>query len=1640
MDPPSRLDGCLASAGLSHEARVLRRLSSELGVPVTTILPQDESGVETAARATAAAAAGEAGPPSQRRPRRPSAAARFEAASAATIAALQRRAPLIHQAALADGFLGGYADILVRDDVNPFVTGGSPDAYSVLEVKLAGAADADYILQAATYADLLRAMLPTINQGGVDGGGKGPRSPPLQPVRHLLLWLCSATADPMVVPAADAVAAQRALALAYRAYVDAFDVTAPVPPPVALAGSGGGANAEDILSAAVESPLGRLRPWTGAAAAALVASDSLLRVAGMRRATAERLATSAGITTLSELAAWDGRQRPGAPPLPPPHVVDAMRLQARLQVATAEARSGASADVAAVAAAGASNAAGGTQPPPLPPPAYEVVHPPTLSTCLPPAGAADLYFDIEGYPLAEAGGVRTGLEYLLGDVDAAGRFTAVWAHDAAGEEAAFIGFIERVWAARAASLGRPLTCAADGGDGGPPVTVTAAAAAAAASVLPPPAPSPPPPLVLPAPPPPRVYHYGAYEVSAFRRLAARAATPAGIEAARRFGILEAEGAFVDLYALIRGSIRIGEESYSIKAVERLMGVSRAGADLADAASSVALYYDWRRSVYEADEGQSAAGASSSSSATAPTLHPTLVEIEAYNQQDCESLRQLVDWLRATAVERGIPLAPLSPPPSLDPTDAPPPPPPSLPTDVGLSCAADDSTTAAADVPAAVYERGACGARPADKAADSAVIAASGRLAARVLGAADGSPRRPLGPPPHNNHADAAAAPVVAAAAAATAAAETRRLAAGFLGFHARESVPAKARFTDRIRRAAGGNAAAASLYDDDEVLAGATLRGEADVDGDAPARGGSGRRPPPRFYTYAVPPQAWRVALPAAVAVVPADAASATAAVAAAATDAGVPSSVAAWGTVVDAEDGEVTLRLPGIAAGAVSPPPPPALVTLVSTEGLTLCPSALRAGVYAAVEELVGGETGIGNGAIAAVPDATTTTAIAATTSTTPMASPPALSPPPSYPLPVAAFTATTPPSASIAANFLRHLPPTDTTGRPIHLDHPDNLLPTLLGLCPGGTLVVQGPPGTGKTRLSASVIADLVVHHGKTVAVCSNSHAAVDNLLAAVVAAGVDGGRVAKVGSPYGSQAGRGHAGWEGGSPPPSPSPAASPSASPSPVRSASDENGGIGGGDCGGGAATAARSRLSPLLANAGVPYRTATRLDSLTVTPYGADAAATTDVSAGSDGWSSDEGADAAATAQLSSSSSGRRGGRRQRRGRLPRPPVQVVGATAFVLARPAAAAAFDYLFVDEAGQLAAAHYVAIARSARTAGVLVGDQQQLDMPVTGAHPRGADVSALSAAAGAGVRAVAPNRGLFLSTTHRLPPAVAAFVSDSLYDGRLVASSATAAHRLVFPPIPQDDDMVATARPGGRLGLLAGRTSGLVFLPRDSVAVTPAAAAAVAAVAAGSPTVSAAEVAAVSAVVAELTGASYDLGGARGALSPAHILVVAPYNAQVAALASALDGRARVGTIDKFQGQQAPVVIVSLCGVPDAGATSTATTTTPTIADAVSSSVPYPPKPPDDPAAADDTGTSAAETGSSGSRRSARGAAAFVLHRQRLNVAITRAQCLAVVIGTTGLATPMAAASVEDVAAVSMFARLVEAGSGGRRANGE
>jgi uncharacterized protein len=189
---------------------------------------------------------------------------------------------------------------------------------------------------------------------------------------------------------------------------------------------------------------------------------------------------------------------------------------------------------------------------------------------------------------------------------------------------------------------------------------------------------------------------------------------------------------------------------------------------------------------------------------------------------------------------------------------------------------------------------------------------------------------------------------------------------------------------------------------------------------------------------------------------------------------------------------------------------------------------------------------------------------------------------------------------------------------------------------------------------------------------------------------------------------------------------------------------------------------------------------------------------------------------------------------------------------------------DYLFVDEAGQVSLADALAMGTAARNL-VLVGDPQQLDQVLQGTHPDGSELSVLRHLLGDDAT-IPANRGLFLERTFRLHPDVCRFVSDEFYEGRL------------------HPDVVAGARTTP-LG------TGLRYVPVEHE---------------GSRQHSPAEVEAVQRLVSRLLGSGVALD---------EILVVSPFNAQVNALTEALPEHARVGTVDKFQGQEGRVVIYSL-----------------------------------------------------------------------------------------------------------------------------
>ena len=230
--------------------------------------------------------------------------------------------------------------------------------------------------------------------------------------------------------------------------------------------------------------------------------------------------------------------------------------------------------------------------------------------------------------------------------------------------------------------------------------------------------------------------------------------------------------------------------------------------------------------------------------------------------------------------------------------------------------------------------------------------------------------------------------------------------------------------------------------------------------------------------------------------------------------------------------------------------------------------------------------------------------------------------------------------------------------------------------------------------------------------------------------------------------------------------------------------------------------------------------------------------------------------------------------------LERGECRVLGGTSWLWARPEFAQSVDVLFIDEAGQMSLADVLAVSRGAKSL-VLLGDPRQLEQPQQASHPPGTELSALEHILGQN-KTIGAQAGLFLQQTRRLHPAICAFTAEVFYEGRLSA----------FPGLERQ--AVAGAAPFPQ--------AGLVYVPVEHD---------------GNQSRAREEVGVIERIVAQLTGGGARWRGKAGAERPlmrADLMIMAPYNAQVTALAAALPN-VRIGTVDKFQGQQAPVVIVSL-----------------------------------------------------------------------------------------------------------------------------
>jgi uncharacterized protein len=227
-----------------------------------------------------------------------------------------------------------------------------------------------------------------------------------------------------------------------------------------------------------------------------------------------------------------------------------------------------------------------------------------------------------------------------------------------------------------------------------------------------------------------------------------------------------------------------------------------------------------------------------------------------------------------------------------------------------------------------------------------------------------------------------------------------------------------------------------------------------------------------------------------------------------------------------------------------------------------------------------------------------------------------------------------------------------------------------------------------------------------------------------------------------------------------------------------------------------------------------------------------------------------------------------------------PEVNLVAGTAWLFAREVMEGTLDHVFIDEAGQMGIADALGIGTAADNL-VLLGDPQQLPQVSRGTHPEEVKASVLRHVAG-DHPVMPPELGVFLDTTWRMHPDVCEPVSRISYEGRLFSAPSCAMQRVDDPPFDLPP-------------------AGVVWYPREHL---------------GNRSWSPEEIEVVSRLVRGLVSRNWRTAdGSVRSLAVEDVLVIAPYNAQVSHLRQVLPHGARVGTVDKFQGQEAPVSIYTL-----------------------------------------------------------------------------------------------------------------------------
>lgn len=290
---------------------------------------------------------------------------------------------------------------------------------------------------------------------------------------------------------------------------------------------------------------------------------------------------------------------------------------------------------------------------------------------------------------------------------------------------------------------------------------------------------------------------------------------------------------------------------------------------------------------------------------------------------------------------------------------------------------------------------------------------------------------------------------------------------------------------------------------------------------------------------------------------------------------------------------------------------------------------------------------------------------------------------------------------------------------------------------------------------------------------------------------------------------------------------------------------------------------------------------------------------------------------------------------------------LAGGTAWAFSSNEFEGQLDYLFIDEASQLSLDKLVAFAKSTKNF-IFLGDQMQLSQPSKANHPGHSGLSCLEYFLQDNAT-IPLDKGVFLPITRRMHPTLCSLVSDTVYEGRLQPFESTA-DRFLLPT---------------KANKTIGKTHGVLYIPVEHF---------------GNRQSSQEEAQRVQEIVEELLQMNFQhtIGDVRPML-PKDIVIVAPYNQQVRLLQKTLGDGYRIASVDKFQGQEAPVVIISL--------------------------------------------------GSSSAHDAPRGLD-FIFDKNRLNVALSRAQALAIVVGSPALSLTFAH-TPQQMSLVNFFCRIIEEG---------